>query len=69
MIEYLGIQCSPVSTNSYSNSSQKTRELYIKIHTNKQNVVKFSEEIGYRIHKQKIADLRTSVIKIKSSLK
>ena len=52
-IESFDVQCSAVSKEPKSRGDQLTKELYFDILRNKRNIIKFQEEIGFFLNREK----------------
>lgn len=61
LIERLGVNCSGVSKRTSHKKNQETRELYLDINRNKENIINFSKNIGFRITQKKIKKLNECV--------
>ncbi len=58
LIEIFNVKCSPVSAKLACKKGQKTKELYFCINRNKENIIRFCRNIGFRANKDKINHLR-----------
>jgi|TARA_Y100000310_G_C20542608_1_gene744044 intein/homing endonuclease len=56
VIESFGVQCSHIS-NPVNGNNTDSLELYFHINQNKKNIIKFKEEIGFRLNQDKIRKL------------
>lgn len=65
-IESFGIECSHISKPL---KAIKTYELYFNINRNKKNIIKFKENIGFRLNQNKIEKLNECYNILKTSLK
>lgn len=66
-IESFGVECSNISKPVCGNGTISL-ELYFHIRSNKRNIIKFKEEIGFRLNQEKIKKLNECYSVIKSSL-
>ena len=64
MIKMFDVECGSLSKKVYFKENQKTREVYFRIKTNKKNVLKFRNKIGFRIHNSKKKELENCYKKI-----
>lgn len=64
-IESFGVECSHISKMIYTKGSP---ELYFHIRRNKRNILKFREEIGFRLNQEKIKKLNECCKVIEDSL-
>ena len=64
-IESFGVGCSHISKPI---NGAKSSELYFFINRNKRNIIKFKEEIGFRLNQDKIEKLNHSYSVLNNSL-
>ncbi len=68
-IESFGVQCSEVSKRPNSKLDQSTKELYFDIFRNKRNIIKFEDEIGFFLNKDKKIKLKECCDILRSTLR
>ena len=61
LIEKFDVKCSNVSQRPVHRYDQKTKELYFHINRNKENIIVFAKNIGFRITPEKIRKLEECV--------
>ncbi len=57
-IESFGVECSNVSKDPKGRVGQRTKDLYFHIKRSKMNIIKFEEEIGFFLNKEKKMKLK-----------
>jgi len=66
-IESFGVRCSQISKPS-KGKDKKSIELYFHIKRNKENIIKFAKNIGFRVNKEKIKHLHSCVKVLEKTL-
>jgi hypothetical protein len=67
MLYHFDINCSVVSNKANHKEDQITRDLYFDICRNKENIIRFGENVGFRVHKVKIKKLNECVKILKNT--
>ena len=57
LIEKFNVKCSNISPHATCKKGQKTKELYFHINRNKDNIIRFAKNIGFRVTTEKITQL------------
>lgn len=61
MVEQFDIKCSNISLKPTSKKGQRTKELYFHINRNKNNIINFAKNIGFRVNTDKINQLERCI--------
>ena len=61
MLGQFNVKCSNISNHATFKQGQTTRELYLDINRNKENILTFAREIGFRINAYKIKCLNNTI--------
>ena len=69
MLERFGVECTKISYKPYLSKGQVGKSLYFDICRNKKNILRFKDQIGFLLERDKIKKLNEACKILKTTLK